>query len=120
MPTKEEYEARLVKWLAALRDPATKQARFKLRAEDGGMCCLGVACNVISPDWVAEEGGFSWADTHASVLLPLSVQEYYGLHDEGGSTEHYGSLTFMNDSGLTFERIANFIEARKSALFTWA
>lgn len=93
------------KWLTALRDGSHKQGRFRLRrASEETFCCLGVLCDVASPEsWSYDErrevwlfGRFDDSFFAPSELLHRDIQE---------------NLSRMNDTGgLNFEDIANYIE----------
>lgn len=84
------------KWIAALRGGKYKQAQGALRAAHG-FCCLGVLCDVIAPEeW---DGGVFRAQ---EVFLPEPLS-----NDIGGKDI---DLAEMNDSGLSFAEIADWIE----------
>lgn len=68
-------------WLEALRGKGYRQGRGRLRAGDGGFCCLAVLC-----DLHAQATGEEWRDDHGRLSylghpfdLPLQVQEWAGL-----------------------------------------
>jgi hypothetical protein len=112
-------------WVDALRSGKYKQGKQLLKDGDGGMCCLGVACDLFALD----EGMGEWKKaspttwTHSvhfdlegdkfSTYPPKAVWEsWLGLPDKMGS---YGddaeNLAAKNDAGLSFAEIANLIEA---------
>lgn len=130
--TQEEQAANRAKLVAALRSGDYEQTEGRLRKRgtiDGGTryCCLGVACKiselgefendtdtyVVDPDTI---GGAS--DTH----LPHPVRHWLGFASESGriddmiddgiATPHGARrcLTDANDSGVSFNDIADAIE----------
>ena len=117
-----EQKQRLLKWAQALRSGTYKQTTGRLRSQEG-FCCLGVAC-----DLYAEEGNVRWAVPLRSIrplrfgfgsrfnFPPAYVAEWYGLEDAGTDsidTADQGfqyDLARLNDSGATFEQIAEKIE----------
>ncbi len=88
----------------------------------GGMCCLGVACDI------SGLGKWETRDNRGAVFvvngtdfdseyLPGAVQEWVGFHSRGNfnGTIYNGSqgmneLSELNDAGWTFTQIADFIE----------
>ena len=124
-------------WLDALRSGEYPQGTALLRkpwASGNGKdkyCCLGVLCDLYikSEENSADpQGPIGW-EVHnplAVILaykvggreayLPLFVMDWAGLEDnEGGfvgSNGRWGSLAEMNDSGATFEEIAEVIEEK--------
>src|SRR5690606_7791757 len=114
-------------WVKRLRSGQYKQGRNSLRQGDS-YCCLGVLCDLYSPQlWEqGPEGTFCYAG--ASGVLPSIVSEAYGIsHDPMVATRDlpeklvnnpnfdtlsikYCSLSELNDHGYTFEEIAEVIE----------
>ena len=88
------------KWVAALRSGKYQQGRDALRTGDM-FCCLGVACDLIDPDaWERDNGYGAWQELNTDGMdLP-----FIGNADAE-------TLSGMNDSGYTFEEIADYIEA---------
>jgi hypothetical protein len=94
------------KWVKALRSGKYKQAQKRLRYR-GGMCCLGVAC-----DLAAKSLQLKWNGTEfdgKKDVLPPSVQKWLGISNANGD---FGldSLSNRNDAGDDFETIADLIE----------
>lgn len=100
-------------WVEALRSGDYSQGKGWLRKGDA-YCCLGVLCDLLDPGgwrfdpvdgewrWVIEyEGG----SESGSGYLPRETLRKVRL-----DSEHQDMLLTMNDSGRTFERIANYIE----------
>jgi hypothetical protein len=108
------------KWLKALRSGEYKQGRQRLR-KDNRFCCLGVLCDIYIKD--TQRG--KWEnDTFIDVdgarergILTNGVVEWSGLENGNPTLTVYSealkdldSLTEMNDRGMSFNEIANFIE----------
>jgi len=105
-------------WLAALRSGEYLQMCNGLSSSDGAsFCCLGVLC-----DLHAKAHGNDWARSNLDTpfrtylgtasILPQQVMEWSGLtHDLGWADEaNLTSLAGMNDDGMSFKHIADFIE----------
>ena len=104
------------KWVSALRSGDYKQTQHRLRKEDG-FCCLGVLCDLYIKDnnveWEIDEDNIYRYEKHFTVLPP-SVVEWVGVEDSNpyviGVTGGLCTLAELNDSGSTFEGIADVIE----------
>lgn len=117
------------KWIDALRSGEYSQTDGALQDEHG-FCCLGVLCDLYS-----KSHGMSWKvldltevphQNHnrfyfenESEFLPQSVREWADLsgcnptiieYDEEDNSETEYEISTLNDSGYTFDRIANIIE----------
>ena len=134
------------KWLAALRSGDYEQAGATLRGvpadynddplpgADAMFCCLGVACDLINPDWNANgetvetaNGSiyvYDWYDTDEEYVSYSTTSDLPFLPDIEVSTPGERTMTgseftrrvgsqiaTMNDKGKTFEEIADCIEA---------
>lgn len=115
------YFKRLMKWVDALESGEYPQAKGSLiNTETGGLCCLGVACDVSGLGKWSENGFYL---KEASVL-PKKVMDYFGLEGRCGFTVEKGSyrnsdLTDLNDGvGLSFKQIAKYV--RKWAKDTYS
>lgn len=107
------------KWLKALRSGEYIQARAALRNKDS-YCCLGVLCDLyrkeVGGEWIEEYTNFDQTfiaeGISESYFLPLQVQEWAGLSSHRGweSSDREDSLADMNDTGRSFEEIAQVIE----------
>lgn len=106
------------KWLEALRSGRYTQTRGVLNRvkpefcaggyEPAGMCCLGVLCDIVDPNrWVKVGSGYvmGWGLDIQTGYPPVEFCEEVGL----GSYDMI--LSARNDSGDTFEQIADYIEA---------
>jgi hypothetical protein len=102
-------------WVAALRSGAYRQGYKVLRTSSNDYCCLGVLCNLVDPSgWLAlgHEGfstncyQFSHEGKRAFACLPpaLMMNSDIRFHE-------LKILMKMNDSGSSFEEIADWIEA---------
>ena len=117
-------------WLADLRNPPdnVKQGTRKLRKEVNGVfydCCLGrLSC--IQGRLIGSED--NWADKNKTIYGVLSTDNpafaalsfngetprnvYIELGDyQSGNLGKYNVLSALNDRGLTFNQIADIIEA---------
>jgi hypothetical protein len=102
-------------WVRRLRDPESRQARGRLRREDGLMCCLGHACDasglgVWDTDCYVVGARLSYA-----TILPPDVVEWLGLDEADplllskfGRPTHAASLNDVH--GYTLAEIADCIE----------
>lgn len=116
----------LKRWVEKLRSNEFDQTVERLRYESGeddntpeGFCCLGVACHISRKVRISKtvsyevRGGskeyyYQWddnPDSRESSLLPHSFREWIGLTEK----EHK-HLYKMNDAGLSFSQIADWIE----------
>lgn len=98
------------RWVAALRAGTYQQGRHRLRTTDGQYCCLGVLCDLVSPEsW--EQGAGHHISRPAgdglghSTMLPGSIRMLAGLEESVTFT-----LINLNDAGQSFDRIADYIE----------
>jgi hypothetical protein len=139
MEFEEEYYRRNMKklsepvklWIKALRSGKYKQTKGRLKDVHSfdttsdtfditsdkkfiGHCCLGVACEV------AIEQGVIKSFVHKNGTLPIKVKDWLGLSTNEGRFEHNGdskSLTNLNDSGVSFEKIVKIISKSPKGLF---
>jgi len=102
------------RWIAALRGGKYQQGRGQLRHE-GQHCCLGVLCDITEPDgWQTVEQRTEIGD------LLIRRQEQHRGHAVmvGPSVAAKAQLDYadekvlmeMNDGGVPFDRIADYIE----------
>lgn len=109
-PLDPEFKA---KWLAALRSGNYKQAsgslvRLHSDPQTAEFCCLGVACDIVDPT--------AWSDAYNGDSRESLVRDWcdlsYDTTDSFPFIDPAASdfLATRNDSGATFEQIANWIE----------
>ena len=110
-------------WTAALRSGEYKQGvgMLKQRRRDGSdeilHCCLGVACELAGlPSEPSAPGAsdftFRDRDRRELAVLPHSAREWLGVSDDHGITfSPDEALPAMNDAGITFEVLADRIDA---------
>lgn len=123
-------------WVAALKSGDYKQATGRLSVgvgSDTRHCCLGVLCEiavkhkVIQPPVIAASGIVGYGQESANAILPWEVAEWakitaaadlpqlqtlpHKLDDEGYDNP-IDCLSQANDSGYTFDEIAEVIEER--------
>ena len=116
MKTKDEFRhqfaevhtpaARREVWCQALESGLWKQTAGTLR-DVNRFCCLGVACDLISPTrW---NNGY-WE--HEMDVLPSSARLLLGLSEAAGNFDGADlSLTEVNDGGRDFQYIAKLIRS---------
>jgi hypothetical protein len=103
------------KWVAALRSGEYKQGRGNLRDKDNAFCCLGVLCDILD--------NTKWQDSYDEKLYSYGNDiETAGIPPQAGNfpfealgkfTNKAGeiiNLSLLNDSGSSFEEIADIIE----------
>lgn len=104
-------------WVEALRSGKYKQAVGVLESTSGGFCCLGVACKVAEEHGVEVVYDKLGGTLHGNQLgYQRNVQEWLGLINGDGypsdklNVDPSLTLSSLNDSGATFEEIADIIE----------
>lgn len=99
------------KWVEALRSGEYQQGQHRLRTEDK-FCCLGVLCDISGlSEWEEREDSTYISYDSIEVILPDSVMKWAGIATDNDSL-HAGTkaLSAYNDSGYSFEQIADIIE----------
>ena len=102
------------KWVSALRSGDYQQTQNRLRKEDG-FCCLGVLCDLYGKkhnvEWeLVDDDGTYYKFQDKKGILPLSVIEWAGVEDDNPEICGETPLSRLNDSGSTFNEIADLIE----------
>lgn len=98
------------KWIKALRSGKFKQGRSFLNANDK-YCCLGVLCEIHPEieknrdDAINNGYLFYYGNKQMRSVLNSAFRKEVGIDDNQQST-----LISMNDSGYTFNQIADWIE----------
>src|SRR3974390_3231732 len=93
------------KWVKALRGRKFKQGTGYLYRKDKH-CCLGVLCEVNKE---IAEAVYDWK-SYRSFLV---INEHDDEHDVGLPFSIQSKLAKMNDDGLSFKAIADYIEKSK-------
>jgi len=97
------------KWVDALRSGDYTQGKEVLRSKDDEFCCLGVLCDIVDPSrWVFARGSADddcYGYEGCYTILPIDIARGTGISDE-----HKGTLIDMNDTGVPFSEIADYIE----------
>lgn len=122
--TNEQIKQNREDWKAALRSGEYKQGEGSLCVDDR-YCCLGVACEVLKTKLSLVVGKdaydpgvrtYNGLDTY----LPPEVADALGLCSDTGCHRlglSVGSLVLLNDSGTTFEEIADLLDESNSPYF---
>ena len=96
------------KWVKALRSGEYKQGRCSLRDVTDCHCCLGVLCDLHGDKWDKLPDGSGWRYDGIGILyLPDSVRKWA---DIPLNEPHTSKLMGMNDQGVPFAEIADYIE----------
>ena len=110
----EQADARYL-WVEALRSGKYNQTSGTLKREKEdesyAYCCLGVACEIFPLGKWRETGGDSEAyitDSFANEFIGMPPDSFYDL--VGLSLNDAEELASANDSGSSFEEIADLIE----------
>jgi hypothetical protein len=96
------------KWVEALRSDEYKQGSGVLRRQGqtkDGYCCLGVLCDITDPtQWVERSPLYMWGECRC--FPPVESMTRWGI-----SYTQAKQLMLMNDNGISFSEIANYIES---------
>ncbi len=97
-------------WIDALRSGKYKQGQYRLYNEDQDTyCCLGVLCKINNLESYKNESDletyFRFNIRSSSVGLPVLFSKKINI-----TPMQEAKLTSMNDSYISFEEIANWIE----------
>lgn len=98
------------KWLEALRSGEYEQGSGYLRTTNDSFCALGVLCDVAVKDGVevtVEKVGILYKYDSRVGFPPRSVTLWAGFDEDYGIES---IISGKNDSGESFEKIADFIE----------
>lgn len=97
-------------WIAALRSGKYKQARYKLKARNGAMCCLGVLADLQGKEWV-------WDATDQEYVDFDGTSDVREIQKAGVKPVAARQLAEMNDGApgiggkrYSFPEIADWIE----------
>lgn len=120
------------KWVNALRSGKYKQTNGMLHnSYDNSYCCLGVLCDIYAKE--RKKRAFDYSEfilgtentgMGSTGLLPKIVVNWAGLNQfaiyaeesstdiRSGKSHNAKTLANLNDSGVSFEKIADIIEER--------
>jgi hypothetical protein len=102
------------RWLEALRSGKYKQGKKLLRSYNNEFCCLGVLQDLVEPDeWILRIEEFS---RHVPRYCYQTTDAYWSqlsrevLEHVNLSKTDMITLSVLNDNGISFEEIAQWIE----------
>jgi len=102
-------------WATFLENPHRKQAKGILDAGNGKRCPLGHLCYMLRTPRKKEIGYsyplYIYADYHTA-LLPITVMNKAGMRSQKGALKGGGSISKMNDGGMSLKKIAKIIRKR--------
>ena len=115
-------KSKAMQLVKALRTGGYRQGKEVLVNDKDEFCCLGVACNISKTnlDWIKSHR--YWYIGNDYRTLPGEIRKEFGFYSDTGcrrdgndlffwgSGKSYDSLADANDSGETFEAIADYIE----------
>jgi len=108
-------------WCKALRSGEYEQGKCQLRQGEG-FCCLGVLCDLAVKAGLGEWNKGTYRHTAGECAgdfgdagLVLGVQQWSGIQTYYGQVGD-NNLTGMNDDGVGFPEIADFVEANVKEL----
>jgi hypothetical protein len=109
------------KWVAALRSGNYKQGTGELKNGKGEFCCLGVLLDINGfKSKKTQDARNTFGDNSYGAIVDLDIRKKCGIRSAHG--EFVGDdgeatfLTRLNDSGKTFNQIADIIEKHWEAL----
>lgn len=103
-------------WVDALRSGKYKQGKHVLRTRENSFCCLGVLCEVAINNGCSIKvynNNFYYLYNGVNGILPDKVMKWAEMNSSTGKyrpNQNENNLTDLNDSGKSFEEIANVIE----------
>lgn len=112
-------KAQLKEWTDALRSGRYRQGRGYLRTtpipnEDPQFCCLGVLCDLHKDELIEDVNPYTAVQSYngEESQLPQKLQDKFGISETGRLAESITAknLASLNDSGFTFDEIAEIIE----------
>ena len=112
---KEQVDPEIKKqWVEALRSGTYKQGKGQLCYTEDHFCCLGVLCDISGRGkWTTGKYGASGYSVNKKKsekdLLPPQIVTWAGLNSSDPVVSNM-TLSEMNDSGFTFDEIADNIE----------
>lgn len=110
------YKAARDKWVSALRSGEYAQGKMSLHSGNE-FCCLGVACEIFKEELSIFVNKFPRKDLYSYnqqiSFLPKEVNVHLGIAEETDV-----AFAHMNDRGMTFAQIADFIETLPDVIIT--
>jgi hypothetical protein len=108
-----------IRWLRALRSGRYKQGTFALCRVNGkerSYCCLGVACALAERSGVISGKRLKTIKSFDGNILSLpdKVGAWLGLNMRQSIIE---KLITLNDDGVPFKEIANYIQKHEKEMF---
>ena len=117
------------KWVAALRSGKYKQVKETLKKRNGGMCCLGVLCELYRQEtgvgkWEFHKDSGEYEFLGQRGELPETVKDWAGLNEQdprtgvpmleflNGSLLSHSFAGLNDNAGYSFEQIAQVIEEK--------
>jgi len=94
------------KWIAGLKGGEYKQTTGTLQRKDGSFCCLGVLCDVSGAGTWGQSNYHKFFESHRAGRRELTLED----GDFGLSLRYITELTNLNDSGKSFDAIADYID----------
>lgn len=103
------------KWVKALRSARYTQGVGALRPPLNTFCCLGVLCDLApstTGEWSGDGYVFEGPNGPAveKEVLPTPVLDWAGLKSHTGQLPASSALSTLNDTGKSFDDIADIIE----------
>lgn len=104
------------KWLTALRSGKYKKGVGQLKNSQGEYCCLGVLAEIAGCEEFSVYECYYFDENRYEA--PEKAMKFVGLKTKAGYCNNVGrSLSGLNDDGLSFPEIADFIEQHTDSLF---
>ncbi len=105
-------------WVKSLRETEEPQIQGHLGKEEGGRCCLGVACdvavanNVIPAPVVRNKGILHYGTREDWLELPAEVANWLGISKNPRIGTGLTATVANDDLGWTFGQIATLLEEK--------
>lgn len=101
-------------WARALRQRSGQQCRGFLHTPDGQFCADGVLCDELMQDGI---GGTAWeAFGHFELMAPPVGTVQFAHNLFANTPLDLRRIADMNDTGATFEQIADYIERHSTRM----
>ena len=100
-------------WIKALKSGKYKQCKAEL-CNGVGYCCLGVANTILN---LKEDSELCLEDTFNALGLKSDCGDFDSSYKFPRGNRTYTDLTAMNDNGVSFKKIAEFVESNPELVF---